>query len=229
MFLHVFGHINPHHIPFGIEHGFRQGFGKLRFADAGRSQEDKGTDRPVFRFQPGSCPQHRFGDRVNGLIPVSYTHLVRRKPYSVILFDEIEKAHPDVFNILLQLLDDGRLTDNQGRTVDFKNTIVIMTSNIGSQYLIDGIKADGTVDESVKLEVENETKKYFRPEFLNRIDDIVVFSPLTENQIGRIIELSMGDIEDVYKRQAGKWKSCGIGSDRAGFAPDPVFDYQIQH
>ena len=123
------------------------------------------------------------------------TEAVRRKPYSVILFDEIEKAHPDVFNILLQLLDDGRLTDNQGRTVDFKNTIVIMTSNIGSQYLIDGIKADGTVDESVKLEVENETKKYFRPEFLNRIDDIVVFSPLTENQIGRIIELSMGDIE----------------------------------
>lgn len=120
---------------------------------------------------------------------------VRRNPFSVILFDEIEKAHPDVFNILLQLLDDGRLTDNQGRTVDFKNTIVIMTSNIGSQYLIDGIKADGTVDESVKLEVENETKKYFRPEFLNRIDDIVVFSPLTENQIGRIIELSMGDIE----------------------------------
>ena len=123
------------------------------------------------------------------------TEAVRRKPYSVILFDEIEKAHPDVFNILLQLLDDGRLTDNQGRTVDFKNTIVIMTSNIGSQYLLDGIQADGTVDESVKLEVENETKKYFRPEFLNRIDDIVVFSPLTENQIGRIIELSMGDIE----------------------------------
>ncbi len=123
------------------------------------------------------------------------TEAVRRKPYSVILFDEIEKAHPDVFNILLQLLDDGRLTDNQGRTVDFKNTIVIMTSNIGSNYLIDGIRSDGTVDEEVKQKVEDETKKYFRPEFLNRIDEIVVFSPLTETQIVRIIELAMKDIE----------------------------------
>ena len=123
------------------------------------------------------------------------TEAVRRKPYSVILFDEIEMAHPDVFNILLQLLDDGRLTDNQGRTVDFKNTIVIMTSNIGSNYLIDGIRSDGTVDEEVKQKVEDETKKYFRPEFLNRIDEIVVFSPLTETQIVRIIELAMKDIE----------------------------------
>lgn len=123
------------------------------------------------------------------------TEAVRRKPYSVILFDEIEKAHPDVFNILLQLLDDGRLTDNQGRTVDFKNTIVIMTSNIGSNYLIDGIRPDGTVDDEVKQKVEDETKKYFRPEFLNRVDEIVVFSPLTEEQITRIIELAMKDIE----------------------------------
>ena len=123
------------------------------------------------------------------------TEAVRRKTYSVILFDEIEKAHPDVFNILLQLLDDGRLTDNQGRTVDFKNTIVIMTSNIGSNYLIDGIRSDGTVDEEVKQKVEDETKKYFRPEFLNRIDEIVVFSPLTETQIVRIIELAMKEIE----------------------------------
>ena len=123
------------------------------------------------------------------------TEAVRRKPYSVILFDEIEKAHPDVFNILLQLLDDGRLTDNQGRTVDFKNTIVIMTSNIGSNYLIDGIEADGTVSPETKQKVEDETKKYFRPEFLNRIDDIVVFSPLTEDQIVKIIELAMKDIE----------------------------------
>ncbi len=123
------------------------------------------------------------------------TEAVRRKPYSVILFDEIEKAHPDVFNILLQLLDDGRLTDNQGRTVDFKNTIVIMTSNIGSNFLIDGIRSDGTVDDEVKQKVEDETKKYFRPEFLNRVDEIVVFSPLTEEQITRIIELAMKDIE----------------------------------
>ncbi len=123
------------------------------------------------------------------------TEAVRRKPYSVILFDEIEKAHPDVFNILLQLLDDGRLTDNQGRTVDFKNTIVIMTSNIGSNFLIDGIKPDGTVDDEIKQKVADETKKYFRPEFLNRVDEIVVFSPLTEDQITRIIELAMKDIE----------------------------------
>ena len=117
------------------------------------------------------------------------TEAVRRKPYSVILFDEIEKAHPDVFNILLQLLDDGRLTDNQGRTVDFKNTIVIMTSNIGSNYLIDGIRQDGTIDADVKQKVQDETKKY------NRIDEIVVFSPLTEDQIVKIIDLGMKDIE----------------------------------
>ena len=123
------------------------------------------------------------------------TEAVRRKPYSVILFDEIEKAHPDVFNILLQLLDDGRLTDNQGRTVDFKNTIVIMTSNIGSNYLIDGIRQDGTIDADMKQKVQDETKKYFRPEFLNRIDEIVVFSPLTEDQIVKIIDLGMKDIE----------------------------------
>ena len=123
------------------------------------------------------------------------TEAVRRRPYSVVLFDEIEKAHPDVFNVLLQVLDDGRITDSQGRTVDFKNTIVIMTSNIGSNYLIDGIRQDGTIDADVKQKVQDETKKYFRPEFLNRIDEIVVFSPLTEDQIVKIIDLGMKDIE----------------------------------
>ena len=123
------------------------------------------------------------------------TEAVRRRPYSVILFDEIEKAHPDVFNVLLQLLDDGRLTDNQGRTVDFKNTIVIMTSNIGSTYLIENIKSDGTIDEKTKKMVEDEMKKHFRPEFLNRIDDTVVFSPLTESQIMKIIDIAMQDIQ----------------------------------
>ena len=122
------------------------------------------------------------------------TEAVRRKPYSVVLFDEIEKAHPDVFNILLQLLDDGRLTDNQGRTVDFKNTIIIMTSNIGSAYLTESIRQDGAVDESVKDQVREELNKYFRPEFINRVDDIVVFSPLTEDQIGGIIDIAMGSI-----------------------------------
>ena len=124
------------------------------------------------------------------------TEAVRRRPYSVILFDEIEKAHHDVFNILLQLLDDGRLTDNQGRTVDFKNTIVIMTSNIGSNYLIDNIKQDGSIEPTVKNRVEEELKSNFRPEFINRIDDIVVFSPLTSSQIGRIIDISLNDIRE---------------------------------
>ncbi len=124
------------------------------------------------------------------------TEAVRRKPYSVILFDEIEKAHPDVFNILLQLLDDGRLTDNQGRTVDFKNTIVIMTSNIGSQYLIDNIKEDGSILPEVKEQVSEAMKEYFKPEFLNRIDDIVVFSPLTEENISAIIDIAMGSLKE---------------------------------
>lgn len=124
------------------------------------------------------------------------TEAVRRKPYSVILFDEIEKAHPDVFNILLQLLDDGRLTDNQGRTVDFKNTIIIMTSNIGSAYLTDNIHEDGTIDEKVKEQVEDELKRNFRPEFINRVDDIVVFSPLTLSQIGGIIELQLKSLRN---------------------------------
>jgi len=123
------------------------------------------------------------------------TEAIRRKPYSVILFDEIEKAHPDVFNILLQLLDDGRLTDNQGRTVDFKNTIVIMTSNVGSLYLIENIKQDGIIDEKTKEMVEEELKKTFKPEFLNRIDDVVVFSPLTKAQIIKIIDLAMKDVQ----------------------------------
>ena len=113
------------------------------------------------------------------------------KTLAASLFDEIEKAHPDVFNILLQLLDDGRLTDSQGRTVDFKNTIVIMTSNIGSAYLTENIRQDGSIDSDVKEQVRNELNRYFRPEFINRVDDIVVFSPLTESQIGGIIDIAM--------------------------------------
>jgi ATP-dependent Clp protease ATP-binding subunit ClpB len=127
------------------------------------------------------------------------TEAVRRRPYSVILFDEIEKAHPDVFNTLLQLLDDGRLTDNQGRTVDFKNTIIIMTSNIGSPYLIENIREDGSIDDKIKDETVEEMKKYFRPEFINRIDDIVVFSPLTEDDIVKIIDIELDDIKERLK------------------------------
>ena len=122
------------------------------------------------------------------------TEAVRRRPYSVILFDEIEKAHPDVFNLLLQLLDDGRLTDNQGRTVDFKNTVVIMTSNIGSHQLMEKIKEDGTIDEQSKEQAYNQLKNFFRPEFLNRIDDIVIFTPLKEEEIVKIIDLSVIDL-----------------------------------
>ncbi|MDD3401919.1 MAG: ATP-dependent chaperone ClpB [Hespellia sp.] len=122
------------------------------------------------------------------------TEAVRRKPYSVVLFDEIEKAHPDVFNVLLQVLDDGRITDSQGRTVDFKNTILIMTSNIGANYLLEGIREDGTIDEENESMVMNELRAHFRPEFLNRLDEIIMFKPLTKNNICAIIDLLIKDI-----------------------------------
>lgn len=117
------------------------------------------------------------------------TEAVRRKPYSIVLFDEIEKGHPDVFNTMLQILDDGRLTDGQGRTVNFKNTVVIMTSNIGSQYLMNGIDRDGSISENARKIVMNELQVSFRPEFLNRLDETVMFKPLTMNEIVRIIDL----------------------------------------
>ncbi len=123
------------------------------------------------------------------------TEAVRRHPYSVVLFDEIEKAHPDVFNLLLQVLDDGRLTDSQGRTVDFRNTVIIMTSNIGSQFLIEGIDRDGKISDEAREAVERQLKKSFRPEFLNRIDEIVMFKPLGEQEMIRIIDLQLRDIE----------------------------------
>ena len=122
------------------------------------------------------------------------TEAVRRKPYAVILLDEIEKAHHDVFNILLQILDDGRLTDSHGRTVNFKNTIIIMTSNIGSPIMLEGIGADGQIKESARREVLEELRQSFRPEFLNRLDDVVLFKPLTLEEIGRIVDLQMGEL-----------------------------------
>ena len=122
------------------------------------------------------------------------TEAVRRKPYSVVLFDEIEKAHPDVFNVLLQVHDDGRITDSQGRTVDFKNTILIMTSNIGSQYLLDGISEDGSIRPEAEEMVMNDLRAHFRPEFLNRLDEIIMFKPLTKDNIGGIIELMLADV-----------------------------------
>ena len=129
------------------------------------------------------------------------TEAVRRKPYSVVLFDEIEKAHPDVFNILLQILDDGRITDSQGRTVDFKNTIIILTSNLGSQYLLEGIDMEGNITDSAKEAVMAELHRAFRPEFLNRLDETILFKPLTKDNLTGIIDIM---VEGLKKRLADR-------------------------
>ena len=126
---------------------------------------------------------------------------MRRKPYSVILFDEIEKAHHDVFNVLLQILDDGRVTDAQGRTVNFKNTVIIMTSNIGSEFLLDGVTDQGEIREDARAQVLRELRGNFRPEFLNRVDDIVLFKPLLREELKAIIDLQL---EDLRKRLASR-------------------------
>ena len=123
------------------------------------------------------------------------TEAVRRKPYSVVLFDEIEKAHPDVFNVLLQVLDDGRITDSQGRTVDFKNTIIILTSNLGSNYILEGIDKDGEINETARAQVDALLKQQFRPEFLNRLDEIVFYKPLTKTEISSIVDLMIRDLQ----------------------------------
>ena len=124
------------------------------------------------------------------------TEAVRRRPYSVILFDEIEKAHPDVFNILLQVLDDGRITDSQGRTVDFKNTVIILTSNLGSPIILDGIGEDGEITDKAKAEVNDLLKRSFRPEFLNRLDEIVFYKPLKKEEIFRIVDLLLASLKE---------------------------------
>ena len=135
------------------------------------------------------------------------TEAVRRRPYSVVLFDEVEKAHPDVFNILLQILDDGRITDSQGRTVDFKNTIIILTSNLGSQYLLEGIMPDGSISEEAQSAVMHELKGAFRPEFLNRLDEVIMFRPLTRENLGGIIDIM---VEGLRKRLADKGLSLEL-------------------
>ena len=142
------------------------------------------------------------------------TEAVRRKPYSVVLFDEIEKAHPDVFNVLLQVLDDGHITDSQGRTVDFKNTILIMTSNIGSQYLLEGIDENGNIKADAEIMVMNDLRSHFRPEFLNRLDEIIMFKPLTKDNIGGIIELMLAD---VNKRLEDKELSIHLTDDAKSY------------
>ena len=149
------------------------------------------------------------------------TEAVRRKPYSVVLFDEIEKAHPDVFNVMLQILDDGRVTDSQGRTVDFKNTILIMTSNIGSHYLLDGAKEDGSIEEANVQLVMNELRGHFRPEFLNRLDEIITFSPLTKSNVCGIMELL---ISDLNKRLADREISIRMTDAAKEFAIAQSYD-----
>ncbi|MBR2409410.1 MAG: ATP-dependent chaperone ClpB [Lachnospiraceae bacterium] len=149
------------------------------------------------------------------------TEAVRRKPYSVVLFDEIEKAHPDVFNVLLQVLDDGRITDSQGRTVDFKNTILIMTSNIGSQYLLEGIESEGEIGPRAKELVNNELRGHFRPEFLNRLDEIVFFKPLTRDNIGGIVELLLADLN---KRLADRELSLILTPEAKAYIIEEAYD-----
>ena len=164
------------------------------------------------------------------------TEAVRRKPYSVVLFDEIEKAHPDVFNILLQVLDDGRITDSQGRTVDFKNTIIILTSNIGAQSLLDGIKEDGTIPEEVRKEVMDALHAHFRPEFLNRLDEIILFKPLVKKDMERISALIL---KDINKRLQEKRLHIELSKDaldyilenayEPGFGARPLKRYMQKH
>ena len=152
------------------------------------------------------------------------TEAVRRRPYSVILFDEIEKAHPDVFNVLLQVLDDGRITDSQGRTVDFKNTIIILTSNLGSQILLDGIGADGEITQAAKDQVDALLHHTFRPEFLNRLDEIVFYKPLTKDNITGIIDLQ---IDALNRRLADKQLRCELTDTAKQLIIDTSYDPQF--
>ncbi len=149
------------------------------------------------------------------------TEAVRRKPYSVVLFDEVEKAHPDVFNILLQVLDDGRITDSQGRTVDFKNTIIILTSNLGSPYILEGIDENGMISDAARSQVEAELKTHFRPEFLNRLDEIVFYKPLTKNEIGSIIDLM---IKDLNRRLSDKQITVTLTEEAKQYVSDMGYD-----
>ena len=174
------------------------GVGKTELAKA-LAQALFDDDRNMVRIDMSEYMEKYSVSRLIGAPPgyVGYeeggqlTEAVRRKPYSVVLFDEVEKAHPDVFNILLQVLDDGRITDSQGRTVDFKNTILILTSNLGSQQILDGIQPDGTISEAARSAVQAQLRQHFRPEFLNRLDEIVFYKPLQKSEINQIVDLQM--------------------------------------
>jgi ATP-dependent Clp protease ATP-binding subunit ClpB len=149
------------------------------------------------------------------------TEAVRRHPYSVVLFDEVEKAHPDVFNVLLQVLDDGRITDSQGRTVDFKNTILIMTSNIGSGYLLEGIDEQGNIRPEAEAQVMNDLRAHFRPEFLNRLDETILFKPLTKDNIGHIVDLLL---KDLNKRLADRELSLKLTDEAKAYIVENGYD-----
>jgi ATP-dependent Clp protease ATP-binding subunit ClpB len=187
------------------------------------------TDENIVRIDMSEYQERHTVSRLVGAPPgyVGYeeggqlTEAVRRKPYSVVLFDEIEKAHADVFNTLLQVLDDGRLTDAQGRTVDFRNTVIIMTSNIGSAYLLDGVTPDGEIKPEGRELVMDELRRHFRPEFLNRVDDIVLFKPLTRDEIQRIVDLMFNDLR---KRLADRQMTLDLSEDACRFIADRGFD-----
>ena len=149
------------------------------------------------------------------------TEAVRRKPYSVVLFDEVEKAHPDVFNVLLQVLDDGRITDSTGKTVDFKNTILIMTSNIGSQYLLDGIDENGSIKPEAEAMVMQDLRAHFRPEFLNRLDETILFKPLTKDNISHIVDLM---VADVNRRLEDRELKVELTDNAKAFVTDHGYD-----
>ena len=191
-----------------------------------------GSEKALLKFDMSEYQEQHTTARLLGAPPGylghdeggQLTEAVRRRPYSVVLFDEVEKAHPDVFNILLQVLDDGRITDSQGRTVDFKNTILILTSNLGSQYLLDGIGEDGEISTEAREQVQALLRRTFRPEFLNRLDEIVFYKPLTRDNITAIIDLQ---IDALNRRLADKQITCRLTEAAKQYIIDAAYDPQF--
>jgi ATP-dependent Clp protease ATP-binding subunit ClpB len=187
------------------------------------------TEENIVRLDMSEYQERHTVSRLVGAPPgyVGYeeggqlTEAVRRKPYSVVLFDEIEKAHPDVFNTLLQVLDDGRLTDAQGHTVDFRNTVIIMTSNIGSEYLLDGITSYGEIKPDAREAVLATLRSHFRPEFLNRLDEVVLFKPLTQSEIEQIVDLMFGSLR---ARLADRSITLELAPDACSYIAQQGFD-----
>ena len=200
------------------------GVGKTLLAETGAEYLGKKTI--VFNMSEYSNPSSitelmGSSKKFSGAEEGRLVRFVRKNPDGILIFDEIEKAHPDVFDILLQVLDDGRITDSQGRTVDFKNTIIIMTSNLGSQELLEGIEADGSISTECENRVMDELKGHFRPEFLNRLDEIIMFKPLTKDNIGHIITLLMADLN---KRLVDKEITVELTDTAKQFITDNGYD-----